>query len=113
MKKEFNVIIEKDEDGFYVASVPTLKGCHTQAKSLDILMERVKEAIELCLEDQSGQIYPVDFVGVQKVTVNERTNSYGIPKTGRTFAKNTSNKTIKRNLLDKNLKSESSKQRAK
>lgn len=54
MRKEFNVIIEKDEDGYYVASVPTLTGCHTQAKSLDELMERIKEAIELCLEVESG-----------------------------------------------------------
>jgi len=51
MKKDFNVIIEKDEDGFYIASVPALKGCHTQAKSLDVLMERINEAIELCLEE--------------------------------------------------------------
>lgn len=51
MKKDFNVIIEKDEDGFYIASVPTLKGCHTQAKSLDVLMERTEEVIELCLEE--------------------------------------------------------------
>jgi predicted RNase H-like HicB family nuclease len=51
MKKEFNVIIEKDEDGYYVATVPSLKGCHTQAKSLDELMERTKEAIELYLEE--------------------------------------------------------------
>lgn len=51
MKKEFNVIIEKDKGGYYVATVPALKGCHTQAKSLDELMERTKEAIELCLEE--------------------------------------------------------------
>ena len=50
MKREFNVLIEKDEDGYYVASVPALRGCHTQAKSLDVLMKRVQEAIELCLE---------------------------------------------------------------
>ena len=50
MTREFNVIIEKDEDGFFVASVPELRGCHTQAKSLDVLMRRVKEAIQLCLE---------------------------------------------------------------
>ena len=50
MKREFSVIIEKDEDGYYVGSVPELKGCHTQAKSLDELMERIKEAILLCLE---------------------------------------------------------------
>ena len=47
MAKEFNVVIERDEEGFYVASVPELPGCHTQAKSLDILMEPIKEAIEL------------------------------------------------------------------
>ena len=50
MTREFNVIIERDEDDFFVASVPELQGFHTQAKSLDILMERIKEAIELCLE---------------------------------------------------------------
>lgn len=87
MKKDFNVIIEKDEEGFYIASVPALKGCHTQAKSLDILMERIKEAIELCLEDQNKPIYPTDFIGVQKITVNEKTNYYGITKTGKTVRK--------------------------
>lgn len=50
MIKEFNVLIEKDSDGYFVASVPSLKGCHTQAKSLDELMKRIQEAIELCLE---------------------------------------------------------------
>ena len=67
MTKEFNVVIEKDEDGYFVASVPTLRGCHTQAKSLDVLMKRIKEAIELCLEVEN----PVSnqFVGVQRVAV--------------------------------------------
>jgi predicted RNase H-like HicB family nuclease len=50
--KAFNVIIERDSEGYYVASVPELRGCHTQAKSLDILMERIREAIELCLEGE-------------------------------------------------------------
>jgi len=50
MKREFNIIIEEDADGFFVASVPELRGCHTQAKSLDVLMKRIREAIELCLE---------------------------------------------------------------
>ncbi len=55
MTREFSVIIERDEAGYYVASVPELHGCHTQAKSLDKLMERVKEAIELCLEVQGDE----------------------------------------------------------
>ena len=49
-KLEFNVVIEKDEDGYFVATVPALRGCHTQAKSLDVLMRRIQEAIELYLE---------------------------------------------------------------
>ena len=76
MKKEFNVIIEKDGDGYYVATVPALKGCHTQAKSLDELMVRTKEAIELCLEEEKDVIYPYDFIGVQKITVKEKPVKY-------------------------------------
>jgi len=65
---EFSVIIEKDEDGYFVATVPALRGCHTQAKSLDVLMKRIKEAIELCLEVED----PIsnEFIGVQKVAVS-------------------------------------------
>ena len=69
MSREFNVIIERDAEGYYVGSVPSLKGCHTQAKSLDELMARVREAIELCLEAQGDTLEPLDFVRVQKVTV--------------------------------------------
>ena len=50
MSCEFNVVIERDEKGYLVASVPSLPGCHTQARSLDELMDRVREAITLCLE---------------------------------------------------------------
>ncbi len=69
MAKEFTVIIEQDEEGYFIAEVPELKGCHTQAKSLDVLMERIKEAIQLCLEVY-GKKYPAThLVGVQKVAV--------------------------------------------
>jgi len=67
MRSEFNVVIEKDADGYFVASVPTLRGCHTQAKSLDMLMKRIREAIVLCLEVEE----PVsnEFIGVQRVPI--------------------------------------------
>ncbi len=55
MKREFDVILERDADGYFVASVPNLPGCHTQAKTLDELVERIKEAIELCLEFEEEQ----------------------------------------------------------
>lgn len=69
MHREFNVVIERDSEGYYVASVPALRGCHTQARSLDELMERIREAIELCLEVEGQDAEPLDFVGVQRITV--------------------------------------------
>ncbi|HVN83041.1 MAG TPA: type II toxin-antitoxin system HicB family antitoxin [Terriglobia bacterium] len=67
--REFNVVIERDSEGYYIASVPALPGCHTQAKSLDKLIERIQEAIDLCLEVDRTPVEPLEFVGVQKVTV--------------------------------------------
>jgi predicted RNase H-like HicB family nuclease len=68
-KREFSVVVERDEEGFYVASVPDLPGCHTQARSLDKLMERIREAIELCLEVRQDFTTKTEFVGVQRVMV--------------------------------------------
>ena len=64
MTHQFDVVVEKDAAGYFVASVPALPGCHTQAKSLDKLMERVREAIELFLEVHGEPPEPLDFVGV-------------------------------------------------
>jgi predicted RNase H-like HicB family nuclease len=68
-KREFNVVVERDEAGYYVASVPELPGCHTQARSLDKLMERIREAIELCLEVDHAAATKTEFVGVQRIAV--------------------------------------------
>ena len=71
MSREFGVLIERDEDGYYVASVPGLPGCHTQARSLDELVTRVQEAIAVCLEDGDAAALPaLEFIGVQRVTVS-------------------------------------------
>jgi predicted RNase H-like HicB family nuclease len=69
VKREFNVIIERDAEGYYVATVPELRGCHTQAKSLDKLMERIREAIDLCLEANGKGSRPPEFIGVQRIAV--------------------------------------------
>jgi predicted RNase H-like HicB family nuclease len=69
MSTQFDVVIERDADGTYVASVPALRGCHTQARSLDELMRRVREAIELCLEVEGDPMEALDFVGVQRISV--------------------------------------------
>ena len=67
MTREFSVVIEQDEEGYFVASVPALRGCHTQAKSLDVLMKRIREAIELCMEVEEPTTS--QFIGVQRVVV--------------------------------------------
>lgn len=69
MKREYTVIIEQDEAGYYVAEVPELDGCHTQAKSLDELLERVREAIELCRESDKAKRPRKHLVGVQRIAV--------------------------------------------
>lgn len=68
MKRHFNVIIERDSEGWLMASVPSLPGCHTQAKTFDELNERIQEAIELCVEDEEDS-ESFEFVGLQQMTV--------------------------------------------
>ncbi|MAF50577.1 MAG: HicB family protein [Nanoarchaeota archaeon] len=65
----FTVLIEKDEDGMYVATVPDISGCYTQGKTIAQVLERVKESIEVCLEADKEEIEPLEFVGVQQVQI--------------------------------------------
>ena len=70
MRRECNAAIERDTVSYYVASVPALKGCHAQAGSLDRLLTRIREAIELCLEvGEDTPAKPSEFIGVQRVAV--------------------------------------------
>ncbi len=69
MARQFDVVIERDEEGLYVASVPQLPGCHTDATSLDELMVEIREAILLCLELQGQEQTNLEFVGIQRVTI--------------------------------------------
>ncbi|WP_341530645.1 type II toxin-antitoxin system HicB family antitoxin [Nostoc sp. UHCC 0302] len=67
-KREFYVIIERDEDGYYVGEVPQLKACYSQGETIDELMTNIKEVIELCLEIDNEEELP-EFVGIQKVVI--------------------------------------------
>ena len=69
MRHDYDVIIERDADGLFVASVPALRGCHTQAASVDLALERAREAIELCLEVAGGRPAGTGYVGVRRVSV--------------------------------------------
>ena len=70
MNAEYTIVIEKDEDGYYVGSVPALPGCHTQAKSIDQLLERLREAIALWLEVESQDSPgPLELVGIPRIAV--------------------------------------------
>ncbi len=70
MSTEYMIVIEKDEDGYYVGSVPALPGCHSQGRSIDQLLERMQEAIALWL-DVNGEDSPspLELVGIQRIAV--------------------------------------------
>jgi predicted RNase H-like HicB family nuclease len=68
-RRKFTVVIERDEAGYFVGTVPALRGCHTQAKTLDGLMKRIREAIELCLSSEDGESPPLELVGIQQISV--------------------------------------------
>jgi predicted RNase H-like HicB family nuclease len=70
MTRQFDVVVERDADGYFVAAAAALPGCHTQAKSLDVLNKHIREAIELCLEVEGKAPASLDFVGLQRITVN-------------------------------------------
>jgi predicted RNase H-like HicB family nuclease len=67
--RQFDVVIERDEEGYYIASVPQIPGCHTQAKSLDEVTKRIREALELCLEVEGAPEKDLEFTGIQRITV--------------------------------------------
>ncbi len=69
MQQEYTVIVERDAEDLFVASVPSLPGCHTQAASRDELMSRIKEAIALHLEEKGDASEPLEFVAIERVSV--------------------------------------------
>jgi len=70
VKRIFNVVIEKDAAGYFVGIVPELPGCHSQARGLDELSKRMKEAIELYLEVQKSMPIKLNFIGIQQIEVS-------------------------------------------
>jgi len=69
--KDFTVLIEQDEEGLYVATVPEIQGCYTQGKTIAQVLERIKEAIELCLESEKDEVFPLKFIGIQRVEISQ------------------------------------------
>lgn len=71
-KYNFPVLIEQDEDGVYLAVVPNLKGCHSQGKTIEKVLSRIREAIDLCVEveeEKSGKLPHYKFIGLQQIEV--------------------------------------------
>lgn len=67
---DFSVLIEKDEDSYYIATVPSIKSCYTQAKTLEELYPRIKEVVELCLEEEP-EPPAMEFVALQRIEVTK------------------------------------------
>ncbi len=70
MLREFTVVVEKDAEGYYVATVPSVPGCHTQARTREELDLRVREAIAVCLEADPHQTTSLELVGVERVSIS-------------------------------------------
>ncbi|MBI2971440.1 MAG: type II toxin-antitoxin system HicB family antitoxin [Candidatus Aenigmarchaeota archaeon] len=66
---QFTVLIEQDEDGIYIAKVPDIQGCYTQGKTIPEVLERVREAIQVCLEAE--EVESLKFIGIQQIEVNK------------------------------------------
>ena len=69
VKKKYTILIEKDEDNWLVSEVVGLPGCHTQAKTMDQLLERTKEAIRAYLKTKEDVDVSQEFIGVQTIEV--------------------------------------------
>jgi predicted RNase H-like HicB family nuclease len=65
--REFYVVIERDEDGYYVGEVPQLRACYSQGRTLEELLENIREVIQICLEE--GEEPSAEFIGLQKVII--------------------------------------------
>ena len=66
--RQFTVVIEQDEDGYYVATVPSLPSCYTQARTLEELAPRIREVIALCLTEQDAP--RMKFIALEQVEVS-------------------------------------------
>ena len=69
MERQFDVVIERDDEGYYVASIPQLPGCHTQGRTLDEVNQRIREAAALWLEVEGVAGGNLEFVGIQRITI--------------------------------------------
>lgn len=66
---DFTVLIERDEEGTYIAKVPDIPGCYTQGKTISQVLDRIKEAIDVCIEAEAQEIKPLQFIGVQRISI--------------------------------------------
>ena len=67
-KLHFPIIIEQDEDGYYIVSCPVFKGCHSYGKTIKEAMKNIKEAIELCLEEERIEELN-EFIGIREIEI--------------------------------------------
>lgn len=66
---DFVVLIEQAPDGMFIAKAPDIQGCYTQGKTISQVLDRIKEAIQVCLEAENFESPQMKFVGLQKVQV--------------------------------------------
>ncbi len=77
----YRVIIEQDEDGIYVASVPSIRGCHTEGDTYEEVLKNIEEAITVCVEAEKDKKLLFDdsnmkFVGIRDIAIKYGSLAY-------------------------------------
>ena len=77
MKKEktrtihLPILVEQDEDNFYIVSCPVFKGCHSYGATIDEALSNIKEVIDMCVEEEQAKTaYTNRFVGFRELQVS-------------------------------------------
>lgn len=63
------ILLEQDEDGIFIVSCPSFKGCHSFGKTVEQAMRNIQEAIEMCIQEEKPGIFN-QFVGFREIEMN-------------------------------------------
>ena len=69
LKQDIYIVIERDEDGYFIGEAPQLKGCYSQGETIEELLDNMREVIELCLEEEEADFTVNEFIGIQKIAL--------------------------------------------
>ena len=65
------ILVEQDEDNYYIVSCPAFKGCHSYGKTIDEALENIKEVVDMCIEEEKEKTFEINrFIGFREMQVS-------------------------------------------